>query len=146
MLIDKDGKDIMSVDTPSVLVVEDHEVFTAALLHMLQKENIAVKDVATTAEEALQKLPNLQVDLLLVDISLPHMSGLDLVAEVSRLYPGLPCMILSGHVASHYVRRALASGARGYVVKDNAEGVFEGIRRVLQGEIYIANGLGDIGN
>lgn len=136
----------MSKDAPSVLVVEDHAVFTTALLHMLQKGNIEVKDVAVSAEDALQKLTDIQVDLVLVDISLPHMSGLELVTEVNKLYPELPCMVLSGHVASHYVRRALSSGARGYVVKDNVEGLFEGIQRVLGGEIYIANGMGDNGN
>jgi DNA-binding NarL/FixJ family response regulator len=127
----------MSKDAPSVLVVEDHAIFTSALLRLLQKGNIEVKDVATTAEQAIEKLANLQVDLVLVDISLPHMSGLDLVAELHKQRPELPCMVLSGHIASHYVRRSLASGARGYVVKDNVEGIFEGIRRVLQGEIYI---------
>jgi DNA-binding NarL/FixJ family response regulator len=137
---------MMSKDAPSVLVVEDHPTFTTALLHMLEKGNIVVKDVAVTAEEALQKLSNTQVDLVLVDISLPHMSGLDLVTELSKLYPELPCMVLSGHVANHYVRRALNSGARGYVVKDNVEGLFEGIQRVLNGEIYIPNGLGDSGD
>lgn len=69
------------------------------------------------------------------------MSGLELVSEVHRLYPNLPCMILSGHVASHYVRRSLGVGARGYVVKDNIEGIFEGIQRILQGEIYVGHGL-----
>jgi len=127
----------MSIDTPSVLVVEDHPTFTTALLRLLQKGHIEVKDVAATAEQALEKLPALQVDLVLVDISLPHMSGLDLVIEIGKLYPDLPCMVLSGHIANHYVRRSLASGARGYVVKDNVEGIFEGIRRVLEGEIYI---------
>lgn len=135
----------MSMNSPSVLVVEDHPVFTTALLHILEKGNVEVKAVAATAEEALEKLRTLQVDLVLVDISLPHMSGLDLVTEVGRLYPDLPCVILSGHVASHYVQRALSLGARGYVVKDNAKRLFDGIQRVLQGEVFIAIDLGDAG-
>lgn len=132
----------MSKDSPSVLVVEDHAIFTSALLRLLEKGNIDVKDVAKSAEEAIEKLPKLQVDLVLVDISLPHMSGLDLVAKLREIDPQLPCMVLSGHVATHYVRRSLSYGARGYVVKDDVDGIFEGIHKILDGEIYISNGLG----
>jgi DNA-binding NarL/FixJ family response regulator len=97
-----------------------------------------VAAVVKTAEEALDKIPELKVDLILVDVSLPHRSGISLVLALQQKYPDLPCVMLSGHVSKHYARSSLAAGARGYLVKDHSEEIVEGIRRVLQGEIYVS--------
>jgi len=78
-----------------------------------------------------------------VDVSLPDMSGIDFVAALQKDYPHLPCLMLSGHTSAQYVERSLAAGARGYVIKDNFNGILEGIERVLQGEIYISEELQD---
>jgi DNA-binding NarL/FixJ family response regulator len=82
-------------------------------------------------------------DLVLADISLPGMNGLEMVAEIKRRYPELPCLIVS---ASHYadnVRKALDKGARGYVAKGNPMAVLEGVRSVLRGEIYLSEEVQD---
>lgn len=133
----------MSTANPSVLIVEDHQVFTTALLRLLQRNNVTVQAVANSAEQALEQLAEHPVDLVLVDISLPHMSGIELVSAIRQKYPDLPCMVLSGHVAKHYVQRSLSAGARGYVIKDNIDGIFTGIQRVLQGDVYISDGPGE---
>jgi DNA-binding NarL/FixJ family response regulator len=52
-------------------------------------------------------------------------------------------MMLSGHMSSQYARRSLEAGARGYVIKDRAEAILEGIQRVLKGEIYVSEELRD---
>src|SRR3546814_2726628 len=54
--------------------------------------------------------------------------GISLVARIHDQYPGLPCMMLSGHMLDHYVRLAFKAGARGYALKDNSTGILEGIR------------------
>ena len=100
--------------------------------------NLEVRAVAATAEEALQKLQDLDVDLVLVDVSLPTKNGIQLVAELHKKYPNLPCLMMSGHTAAQYVKRSLQAGARGYVIKENLEGILEGIQRVLAGEIYVS--------
>ena len=126
----------------SILLVEDHAIFAQVLLRMLQERgHMEIAAVARSAEEALEKIPNLQVDLALVDVSLPQRSGISLVVALRAKYPDLPCVMLSGHVSQHYARRSLAAGARGYLVKDHASEILEGIQRVLDGEIYVSEVL-----
>jgi len=123
----------------SILLVEDHTIFAKALLRMLhEKGHLDVAYVAKSAEEALEKIPDLEVDLVLVDVSLPQRSGISLVLALHARYPNLPCVMLSGHVSQHYARSSLAAGARGYLVKDQTEEILQGIQRVLQGEIYVS--------
>jgi len=127
------------MSTSSILLVEDHQIFAKALLRVLStNKDLDVVAIADTAEQALEQLPDLKVDLVLADISLPKMSGIDLVGKVREKYPGLPCAVLSGHNSLQYVRRALDAGARGYMVKENPGGILEGIKRVLNGELYIS--------
>jgi DNA-binding NarL/FixJ family response regulator len=129
----------------SILLVEDHEAFANALLNILNKNgDMNVVAVAETAEKALEQLPELHVDLVLVDVSLPKMSGINLVAALREKYPDLPCVMLSGHLSSQYARRALEAGARGYLLKDNPAGILVGIQHIVKGEIYVSEELGDI--
>lgn len=123
----------------SILLVEDHAIFAQALLRVLhEKGQMDIVAVARSAEEALEKIPDLDVDLVLVDVSLPQRSGISLVIALHAKYPDLPCVMLSGHVSQHYARSSLAAGARGYLVKDRAHEILEGIQRVLQGEIFVS--------
>ncbi|MDQ3004481.1 MAG: response regulator transcription factor [Chloroflexota bacterium] len=128
----------------SILLVEDHPAFADALLRVLNTDkNINVVAVLESAEKALEQIADLKVDLVLSDISLPQMSGINLVGELQKKYPGLPCIVLSGHLSTEYARRAMEAGARGYVIKDNPVGILEGIRRVLKGEVYMSEELSD---
>jgi DNA-binding NarL/FixJ family response regulator len=123
----------------SILLVEDHEIFAQALERVLRERGkMDVVAVAQSAEEALEKIPGLEIDLVLVDVSLPNKSGISLVLSLKQKYPQLPCVMLSGHVSQHYARSSLAAGARGYLVKDHANEILDGIERVLQGEIYVS--------
>jgi len=127
------------MSTYSILIVEDHKVYSQALLRLLSpNQELNILAVVETGEQALEQIAGLKVDLVLVDISLPKMSGLDLVEKLHSLYPDQPIAILSGHLTADYVRRALDAGVRGYIVKDNPSGILEGIRRILNGETYIS--------
>lgn len=123
----------------SILLVEDHEIFAKALQRVLRERgNFEIVAVVESAEEALKKLPELNVDLVLVDVSLPQRSGISLVIALQAKYPNLPCVMLSGHVSQHYARNSLAAGARGYLVKDHTDEILRGIQQVLQGKIYVS--------
>ena len=128
----------------SILLVEDHPAFADALVRILNTDkNLNVVAVAESAEKALEQLADLKVDLVLSDVSLPQMNGINLVGELHKKYPALPCIVLSGHLSIEYAHRAIEAGARGYVIKDNPMSILEGIRRVLKGDIYMSDELGD---
>lgn len=130
---------------PTILMVEDHAPLAQILIRFLrEKGNMEVVAVARTGKEALAQLPELTVDIVLVDVSLPAMSGIDLVGILSETYPDLPCMMLSGHRRHTYVKRALDAGARGYVTKDNVSAILEGVRSVLKGEIYLSDDVREL--
>lgn len=124
----------------SILLVEDHNTFAGVLVRLLaETKDMKIMTIANTAEAALQELPKHKFDLVLVDVSLPVMNGINLVGMIHNEYPDLPCLMLSGHTPAHYIHRALQAGARGYILKDNSTVIVEGIRKVLRGEIYVSS-------
>ena len=126
----------------SLLLVEDHAIFAQALQRMLsERAQLEVKAIASSAEQALETLERVDVDLVLVDVSLPHRSGFSLVNTLRQKYPHIPCVMLSGHLSPHHMRRALRAGARGYLIKDHTSEILDGIQRVLKGEIYVCEQL-----
>ena len=131
----------------SILLVEDHEGFAKALLNMLARNpNLQIVAVADSAEAALRYLRESNVDLVLVDYSLPDMSGVNLLEALLKEHPGLRCAMLSGHLSLQHAQRALELGARGYMIKDNPLGILNGIPRILKGEIYISEELRSLGS
>ena len=123
----------------SIFLVEDHKGMAEALVRALQQHgNFEITTVAESAEDAWERLPDLNVDLALVDVVLPRKSGIELVSMIQKKYPGLPCLMISGRTAGHYVKRSLAAGARGYVLKDNIYDVIQGVQRVLEGGTYLS--------
>jgi DNA-binding NarL/FixJ family response regulator len=123
----------------SIMLVEDHPIFAQVLHRFLQERgHLEVVSVARTAEEAIDLIPDLELDLVVIDVSLPMRSGISLVLLLHEKYPDLPCVMLSGHRSSQYARRSIDAGARGYLIKDRADGILEGIQHVLDGEIYVS--------
>lgn len=126
----------------TILVVEDHAAFGRALVRLLkERADLEVVGLVQSGEEALQKLSELDVDLVLIDVSLPRMNGIQVASKIHEKYPQKLCMMLSGHLTPFYVKRSLEAGARGYVLKDDIPGVIEGVEKVLQGEIYVSEAL-----
>ncbi|SRR5690606_7492956 len=133
----------------TVLFVEDHALIARTITRFLeQRSDLQIQAVADSAEAALRYLagaqdhvPPYMPDLVMVDVSLPDMSGIELVAALKEKYPQLPCLMLSGHRESRYIQRALEAGARGYLAKDNPLAILEAVERVLQGEIYLSDDL-----
>ena len=131
----------------SILLVEDHVGFAKALLNMLgQNPNLQIVAVAESAEAALHYLRGSRVDLVLLDYSLPDMSGVALLEKLQAEYPDLPCAMLSGHLSLQHAHRALELGARGYLIKDNPIGILNGLPRILKGEIYVSEELRSLGS
>ena len=127
-----------------VLLIEDHPVFAEALAQALrERSNVTSVQVLDSAEKAMDAMPELNVDLILVDVSLPKMSGIEFVSLIHTSRPEIPCLVISGHVSRRYARRSVEAGAHGYAVKDSISGIIEGINHILNGEIYISKDITD---
>lgn len=128
--------------TYKVYIVEDHAILREALCIAVEMElEFTVCGATGFAAEALDHIPDVTPDLVLADLSLPGMNGLDLIERLTTRYPGLPVLVISGHDENVYVERALAAGARGYLdKKELGLKLSEAMFRVLQGEIYLRLG------
>ena len=123
----------------ALLIVEDNATFANTVVQFLNRfGDTTVAALVPTAEAALEQLPRLAVDLALVDVSLPAMSGIELVSTIHQAYPDLRCIMLSGHHEHDYVRRALAVGAQGYVLKENPLDLIEAVRAVSSGTTFLS--------
>ncbi|MCB0157278.1 MAG: response regulator transcription factor [Caldilineaceae bacterium] len=126
----------------TLMIVEDHVNLAGIVATYLGlQESLEVATVVHSGEAALIELADLSVDLAVVDVSLPGMSGIELVAVLAERQPDLPCLMLSGHNDPWYVRQALEAGARGYVSKGNPPDLLEAVRCVLAGGTYVSSGL-----
>ncbi len=122
------------------MVVDDHAIVLHGLKELINNEpDLEVIMTADSAEHALDMLSEQLPDIVVTDISLPGLSGLELIKAISRLHPNLPTMVLSMHDELVHGERALRAGAKGYLVKQEApEKVIVAIRKVLAGERYLS--------
>jgi len=125
-----------------VFIVEDHTLLRTTLRDFLLDEPdlqvVGDAGSAETALEALEGLAHCAPDVVLVDVSLPGMSGIEFVKRLARLHPHVACVMLSGHGETDDVEDALAAGARGYVVKGSSDEVPAAIRTVLAGDRHVS--------
>ncbi|GIV59592.1 MAG: DNA-binding response regulator [Rhodothermaceae bacterium] len=123
-----------------ILIVDDHPLMRKGLALSIESEtDLKVVAQAADAEEALAALETHDPDMAVVDISLPGMSGLELIKHMLALKPGLKVLVVSRHDESLYAERAIRAGARGYVMKLEAgEVIVQAVRRVLNGGIYVS--------
>lgn len=122
-----------------VLLVDDHPVVRNGLKRVLSAPGSDVLvDEAGTADEALERLRTSPCDIVVLDITMPGRSGLDLLKELRRERPGLAVLVLSMHPASQFARRVLSAGAAGYLTKDTAPGeLARAIARLRQGRRHV---------
>ncbi len=126
----------------NIFLVEDNRFVADALDGLLNTyDDLQLVGVARSGEEALAQLPLMGVDIVLIDLALPGMSGIDVIVALRQQQPGLPCAILSAHREDSYITQALSAGARGYITKELPLAIAEGIERVLAGEVYLSPDL-----
>lgn len=128
-----------------ILLVDDHPLMRKGLAMTLNAESdLQVVAQAESAEAAIDLLDDTAIDLAVVDISLPGMSGIELVKHLQVFYPALPVLIVSRHDESLYAERALRAGAKGYVMKlEASDAIVDAVRRVLRGGIFVSEAVND---
>ncbi|HEY6066924.1 MAG TPA: response regulator transcription factor [Thermoanaerobaculia bacterium] len=123
-----------------ILVVDDHPIVRDGLKQVVARSgNLSVEGEAGTAEEALALVARDEWDLVVLDITLPGRSGIDLLRDLRRLKPALPVLILSVHPEEEFAVRAIKAGAEGYLRKDCAAAdLVAAIEVVLTGRKFIS--------
>lgn len=126
-----------------VLVVDDHELVRTGIRRLLEDRSeqagIAVVGEAASGEEALEKVRDLHPDVVLLDLSMPGIGGLEALRRIRRHDPGVKVIILTVHSQGPLPRRLLEAGAMGYLTKGcHVDEILTAIQRVVQGERHIS--------
>jgi DNA-binding NarL/FixJ family response regulator len=122
------------------LLIDDHKIIREGLKQILLLHfPLSSFDESSTAEDVVDKIAVSEYDVVICDLSMPGISGLDVMNQIKEIRPELPVLMLSMHSEEQYALRALKAGAWGYLNKsDGAEVLIPAIRRVLQGRKYIS--------
>src|SRR3984893_3560251 len=126
-----------------IVLVEDHAILREGLKALIEIESDfdMVGDFCRV-EESLDGIRDLQPDIVLMDLSLPGRSGIELLAEIRRLSPLTRKLVLTGHETEEYIRAALNAGADGYVLKNaNSAELMLAIRTVSLGQQFLCNAI-----
>lgn len=128
-----------------VLCVDDHAIFRQGVKQILQRSDRQLTiGEAATADEAMQLVRGNRWDVVILDLSLPDRSGLQLITEMKDEQPELPVLVLSMHADDEYAMRALRNGASGYMTKESApEDLVNAVEKVTRGGRYITPALAE---
>lgn len=123
-----------------IVIADDHTIMREGLKRILDgAEDIAVVGEATDGHEALAQVRKGGFDLLMLDLSMPGRSGVELIRQIKDEAPKLPILILTMHEEEQYAVRAIRAGARGYLTKESAgTQLLSAIKRVASGRPYIS--------
>ncbi len=123
----------------NLLLVDDHTVVREGLARVLDpKSHGWVITEASSGFQALECLRSGQFDLAIVDLSMPGMSGLDLIARIRSEFPEVAVLVLSMHAEEQYALRAFQAGARGYLTKDSASAdLVKAVCKVAEGGMFV---------
>jgi DNA-binding NarL/FixJ family response regulator len=128
-----------------ILVADDHAIFRRGLKETLRSEfPKASFGEAKTADEAVEHIRQKDWDIVVLDISMPGRTGLEILREAKTLRPTMPILILSMYPEEQFARRALRAGASGYLTKESVpEELTEAVRKVLRGGRYVSVNLAE---
>ncbi|MEP6673314.1 MAG: response regulator transcription factor [Chthoniobacter sp.] len=127
-----------------ILLVEDHQIVRQGLVQLINQEaDMEVCGEAGDASQALAQIPRDKPDLVILDISLPGMNGLEFLKHLKVERPGLPAVVLSMHDEALYAERALRAGALAYVMKkESSDELLIAIRKARQGQVHVSEKVG----
>ena len=124
-------------------MAEDHPLVRAGFRALINGlENVEVVSEANDGQETLALIPQVQPDLVLMDISMPGLNGVEATRFITRDFPEVRVIILSMYTTEEYVLQAMQAGAGGYLLKDSSPSEFKhAIQAVAKGETYLCSGV-----
>ncbi|WP_234737193.1 response regulator transcription factor [Tellurirhabdus bombi] len=128
------------------MLVDDHSIVRNGIRSLLEQvDDFEIIDEATDGEEALEKLKTHQPDIIMMDISLPGMSGIQTTQVISRLYKNVRTLMLSMHNNEDYIMRSVEAGAYGYILKDSSsDEMIKALQTIQSGEKYFSSPVANI--
>jgi DNA-binding NarL/FixJ family response regulator len=122
-----------------VMLVDDHTMLREALRRAMEGAGLEVVGEAGDGEEAVRRVPALRPDVILMDVSMPVMDGVEATRQIHRSNPNVPIVMLTMHADADVVRKALAAGAVGYLVKDaSMREVVDTVRLAARGDTNLS--------
>lgn len=128
-------------DKVSLLLVDDHPMVQGGLIACLSfYSDIEIVGSTNNGIDALQKARELDPDVILMDVSMPTMNGIDATEIITEQLPNTKVLIFSIHSSPEFVRSAMQAGASGYILKDtSSEEVYHAIKAVLKGQVHFSS-------
>jgi len=125
----------------SVIIIDDHPLFSRGLAQLIETQKVyKVTGMAKDRMEAISMINDLKPNLAIVDLNLGQEDGLELIKDILAMQPSTKVLVLSMHDERFYAERALKAGAKGYIMKEEAESqVINAINTVMSGEIYLSD-------
>lgn len=129
----------MLTDSVKVLIVEDHKLMRVGLKSLFEEfPEINIVSEAQSAKEAIEKVRSLKPDVILMDIGLPDMSGIEATKKILEQFEGVKVIMLTSHITEQEVLDSLAAGANAYAMKDiNTEILVMVIKTVKEGALWL---------
>jgi len=129
------------MNTIRILIVDDHDIVRAGIQQLLKKElDLTVVSEATDGKDALEKVKTLRPDVILLDIAMPKLNGLEVIGLLREASPESQIIILSMHANESYVHQMLQSGALGYVLKASpSSDIVDAIHAVHKKEYFLSS-------
>jgi len=126
-------------DKIAIMIVDDHPLFREGLKSIIGRDQrYEIVDEAGSGQSALEKAAKIKPDLIMIDLSLPDMSGIQLTRQILAKLPQIKIIIVTMHSKVDYMAEAFQAGATGFVVKESAaEGLLKGIETVLKGDYFL---------
>ena len=128
-----------------ILIADDHPIVRKGLKEIIEETpGMKVVDEASNGQEVLEKVFKKDINVVLLDISMPGRSGLDILRDMKRLKPKLAVLVLSMHPEEQYAVQALKEGASGYLTKESApDELLTALRKVSRGGKYVSSSLAE---
>lgn len=126
-----------------LIIADDHVMFRRGLRRILEKDpEIQIVEETGDGLELLSLLKHVTADLVILDISMPGLRGIEAIHEIRKGFPGVRILVLTMHKEREFLHQALAAGAQGYLLKEDTDtALFSAIERIRQGKPFLSPNL-----